>query len=156
MNTSLLGWMRAARLVSALALLVTGGDHLYEYTANHYSSIPTIGTLFLLNAVGGFGLGAVLVAPTRKVMPRRYADRLTSVVALAGIGLAGGSLAGLFVSESTPLFGFMEAGYRTTIVVALVAELVAIMALLALLALSRPEHGRRRPHRLISRRAASG
>jgi hypothetical protein len=59
-------------------------------------------------------------------------------VALAGaaaIGLAASSLAGLFVSESEPLFGFMETGYRPVIVVAIVSEAIAVVALTVLFGL---------------------
>ena len=41
------------------------------------------------------------------------------------------------MSEHTPLFGFMEHGYRWEIVFALAAEAVAVAALGALLALTR-------------------
>ncbi len=51
--------------------------------------------------------------------------------------MAAGSLVALFISERTPLFGFMERGYRPEIVIAIVAEAVALLALLALLALRR-------------------
>src|SRR5947207_9394599 len=33
--------------VGAIAVLATGADHLEEYTANQFSTVPTIGTLFL-------------------------------------------------------------------------------------------------------------
>jgi hypothetical protein len=125
-------WALPARIASVIALFAIGGDHLYEYTADHYSVIPTIGTLFLLNAIGGFGLGAALLVPLGRLMPRRQAELVTAGLALVGIGLAAGSLAALFISESTPLFGFMEFGYRTSIVIAIVAEAAAILALATL------------------------
>ena len=42
----------------------------------------------------------------------------------------------LLISEHTPLFGFMEHGYRLEIVIAIVAEAVTIVALSAFLALN--------------------
>lgn len=48
------------------------------------------------------------------------------------------SLIGLWISESSSLFGFTDYGFRTTIVVAIVAEFVAIVALTAHLALVHP------------------
>ena len=42
-------------------------------------------------------------------------------------------LVALLVSEQTPLFGFMEHGYRFAIVFAIVSEAVAIVALTILL-----------------------
>jgi hypothetical protein len=126
--------MWAARAISVLALAAVGGDHLYVYTIEHYSAIPTIGTLFLLNAIGGFALAAALLVPLRGLAPGSRAERVTAGLAGAGIALAAGALAALFVSESTPLFGFMEMGYRTSIVIAIVSEVTAIIALLVLLA----------------------
>jgi hypothetical protein len=122
------------RVISALALLAIGFDHLYEYTADHYSAIPTIGFLFLLNAIGGFALAVAVLIPTERFLPRRVSELCTISVAAGGFSLAAGSLAGLFISESTPLFGFRETGYRTTIVIAIVAEVVAMMSLVALVA----------------------
>jgi hypothetical protein len=43
-------WL-AARVLGALSLLAVGAVHLQQYF-ELYSSIPTIGTLFLLNVVG--------------------------------------------------------------------------------------------------------
>lgn len=132
----------AARVVSVCALLAIGGDHLYVYAIEHYSGIPTIGTLFLLNAIGGFGLAFALAVPLGGFVPRRR-DHLTAVLAVSGIMLAGASLAALLVSENTPLFGFMESGYRASIVIAIVSEAIAVVALLPPLALSiRDRQGR--------------
>jgi hypothetical protein len=119
------------RAVGALSLFVIAADHLYEYYADHYSAIPTIGPLFLLDGIGATALALILVT-----FPRRVAGGWA--VALAGAtaaGLAAGSLAGLFVSEGEPLFGFMETGYRPVIVVAIVSEAIAVVALTALLVL---------------------
>ncbi len=133
----------AVRLGAAIALLAVGADHLYEYTVDSYSAIPTIGSLFLLNAIGGFSLGLILLIPARKLTRGRSGNRVTTAVAVGGIALAAGSLAALLISEATPLFGFMEVGYRTTIVVAVTAEAAAIVLLGVLLALI--GRGRRGP-----------
>jgi hypothetical protein len=129
------GWLLAARIAAALALVAVGGDHLYEYTVDYYSAIPTIGVLFLLNGIGGCALGAATLVPLELFLARRTAFRLTAVTAAAGISLAAVSLVALFVSEATTLFGFMEAGYRTSIVIAIVAEAAAIIFLVAVVAL---------------------
>ena len=51
-------------------------------------------------------------------------------MSVAGIGVAGGALIALLISEKTrPLFGFMEQGYRIEIVIALVSEAAAIIFL---------------------------
>jgi len=129
--------LASLRLIAALALLATGGVHLEQYLADDFSVLPTIGPLFLLNFLGGTALGLYFLVPAREAQGwgRRALDLLA---AWAGIALAGASLVALFVSEHTPLFGFMERGYRLEIVVAIVAEVVAVLALSALVALRRP------------------
>lgn len=125
---------RLARVTGALAVLATGADHLQQYTANQFSTVPTIGTLFLLNFIGATTLGVGLLTP----LPRRaqhIASPLRSLLALGGIGLAATSLAGLWISETSSLFGFSDHGYRAAIVAAIAAELVATIALSAYLAL---------------------
>ncbi len=130
------------RFVSALALLAVGAIHIEQYTVADYRVIPTIGTLFLLNFIAGTVLGLYLLvpAPANAGRLRRMADAL---VALSGLGVAVTSLIALFVSEQTPLFGFMEHGYRLEIVVAIVSEAVATVALSAFLLLSRRAAERR-------------
>jgi hypothetical protein len=41
---------------------------------------------------------------------------------VVGLAIAVGSLVALFIAESQPLFGFMETGYDTPILIAIVAE----------------------------------
>jgi hypothetical protein len=138
--------LRIARALGAIALLVVGGVHLEQYTVAHFSVIPTIGPLFLVNFIGGTLLGLVLLAPVRGTYrPRRLV--LDSLAALAGIGLAMGAMAGLLISEQTPLFGFMEHGYRLEIVIALAAEAVAIVSLGVFLACA---HRRARERRVAA------
>jgi hypothetical protein len=129
------------RVVGAVALLGTAADHLYEYYVDGYSVVPTIGTLFLLNGIGGVTLALALVFPWERLLGVRLARIVVSLATVAGIGLAATSLAGLLIAESEPLFGFMEFGYRLVIVLAIVAEGVAIIALAALLALQARQSG---------------
>jgi hypothetical protein len=121
--------------VGAVAVLATGADHLYEYDVNHFSTVPTIGTLFLLNFIAATIIGAGLLLPLGR-LAKRFADPLRLLLALGGIGLAATSLIGLWISETSSLFGFTDYGFRTTIVVAIVAESIAIVALTAYLALA--------------------
>jgi hypothetical protein len=131
------------RAVGALALLGVAADHLEELTAGHYAAIPTIGTLFTLDVVAATVLAVALLLPAHR-LPGRAGRAVPAVVALAGIGVAGGSLVALFVSEQTPLFGFMESGYRLAIVVAVACGAAAVLALGADLARSaRGTAGRR-------------
>jgi hypothetical protein len=124
---------QAALYLGALSVLGTGVVHIQQYYAQDYSTIPTIGTLFFLNFVAAVIVGVGLIAPLGRVTPR-YAEAIRSVFAIGGIGLGVLSLAALFVSESSGLFGFVENGYRTAIVLAIVAEVAATFFLAIFLA----------------------
>jgi hypothetical protein len=119
---------RAALYLGALAVLATGVLHIQQYYGQSYSTIPTIGTLFFLNFVSAVVVAVGLVAPLGRVAGR-YAEAVRAGFAVSGIGIAVGSLVGLFVSESSGLFGFVEHGYRTAIVLAIVAEVAAVVFL---------------------------
>ena len=123
----------AALYLGALAVLATGVLHLQQYYGQNYSTIPTIGTLFFLNFVSAVVVAVGLIAPLERVAGR-YADAIRALFAVGGIGIAAGSLVGLFVSESSGLFGFVEHGYRTAIVLAIVAEAAATVFLVIFLA----------------------
>jgi hypothetical protein len=139
---------RLGRYLGALALLGVGVDHIQQYSADSYSAIPTIGTLFALNFASATIVGVALVAPVRR-LAGRWADAVLAVLAVGGIGIAAGSLAGLLISESSGLFGFMEQGYRAAIVTSIVLEVVTMFLLGAFLAANglgvRLRNGRIRP-----------
>lgn len=124
---------RIALVVGALAVLATGADHLEEYAANQFSTVPTIGTLFLLNFIAATAIGLGLLIP----LPRRASEPVRTMLALGGIALAASSLVGLAISESSSLFGFMDHGYRPAIVAAIIAEGTAIVALGVYVAVTR-------------------
>src|SRR4051794_21722904 len=124
---------RTSLYLGALAVLATGVVHIQQYYGNDYSTVPTIGTLFFLNFVSAVVVAAVLIAPLGRVAGR-YADAIRAAFAVGGIGLAVSSLAGLFISESSGLFGFVEHGYRTAIMLAIVAEVAATVFLVIFLA----------------------
>jgi predicted membrane protein len=128
--------VQAARYLGALSVLVTGVVHIQQYYDQDYSTIPTIGTLFFLNFVGAVVIAVGLIAPLGRVIPR-HADAIRSIFAIGGIGLGVLSLAALFVSESSGLFGFVENGYRPAIVLAMVAEIAATLFLIVFLATNR-------------------
>jgi hypothetical protein len=134
---------RLGRYLGALALLGVGIDHIEQYYADHYSAIPTIGTLFALNFASSTLVAAGLAAPVRRIVRRRAAVVL-AVLAVAGIGIAAGSLAGLLISENGGLFGFMEQGYRQAIVISIALEVATIVLLGLFLATNgvgiRPRH----------------
>jgi hypothetical protein len=122
------------RVAGALSLLAVGAVHLQQYFTL-YSSIPTIGTLFVLNFVGATAIGLGLLAPVERVVGR-LGGALPALLALGGVGLAATSFVFLFVSERTPLFGFMEPGYDPAAILASrVAEAVTVLFLGGFLAL---------------------
>jgi hypothetical protein len=127
----------ATRYTGALALLAVGLDHLQQYAQDSYSVIPTIGTLFILNFASASAIAAGLFAPVQK-LPGRAGRLAVPLLTLGGIGVAAGALAGLLVSETGGLFGFMETGYRSSIVVSIMLEGVAIVLLGARLVLGEP------------------
>jgi hypothetical protein len=114
--------LRAMRYLGALALLGVGAVHLQQYIGADYQAIPTIGTLFLLNAIGSGVVGIALLLPLERPLGSRRADTAVGLLALAAVGIAVGSLIALFISEAGGLFGFTETGYRTAIVLAIVTE----------------------------------
>jgi len=118
----------AARLLGALALLTVGAVHLHEYDYL-YSSIPTIGPLFLLNFVSATLIGAGLLAPIERFLGR-FGAAAVALLALGGALQAGTAFVFLLVSERTPLFGFMEPGYDPS---GLMAARVSELATVALL-----------------------
>jgi len=109
------------RLAGAGLLAAAAAIHLDLYLTG-YRSIPTIGWLFLLQAIAAFVLAAaVLVSGSR-------------VAAAAGAGFAVATLGGYLLSVWVGLFGFTEV--RTTAgIVAGIIE-VAAFAALAILALA--------------------
>lgn len=131
---------QAALYLGALSVLAIGVVHIQQFYAQDYSTIPTIGTLFFLNFVTAVVIAVGLIAPLGRITPR-YADAIRSLFAIAGIGLGVLSLVALFISEGSGLFGFVENGYRTAIVLAMVAEIAAALFLIVFLIATRAERG---------------
>jgi hypothetical protein len=141
--------LTTTRVLGALALLAGGAVHYQQYRYAYYSTVPTIGSLFLLDIIAAGGLGILLLAPLGAALGR-VRDLLRTAAALAGIAVAGGGLVALVISEHTPLFGFMEHGYRPAIVLAIASDVVAVTMLAAFLATRRWRALRRRgPQRLL-------
>jgi hypothetical protein len=128
--------LRTMRRLGALAVVAGGAVHLQQYLGADYRAIPTIGPLFLLNAIGSGAIGLALLAPLERVFSGRKLDLVTAALADAGLLIALGSLVALFISESGSLFGFSESGYRTPIVIAIVAEVAALLLLAPVAAIS--------------------
>ena len=118
----------AARILGALSVLAVGAVHLQQYDYL-YSTIPTIGTLFLLNFAGATAIGLGLLAPLERLLGRLGATA-HALLALGGIGLAATSFVFLLIAERTPVFGFQEPGYDPAAIMASrVAEIVTVVAL---------------------------
>ena len=126
-------WWLTARALGAVATLAIGAVHLQQYF-KLYSSVPTIGTLFVLNFLGASVIGLALLAPLERLAVR-LGPTAVALASLGGIGLAATSFVFLFVSERTPLFGFEEPGYDPpAIAFSRVAEVAAVMLLSAFVA----------------------
>ena len=139
--------MRAARLLGALSILGVGAVHLQQYSSNGYSTVPTIGTLFLLNAISAGVVGFALLLPLERLLGRRRGDAAVGILALAGVAIAVGSLVALFISETGTLFGFSEGGYRTVIDIAIAVEALATVSLTPVAAVSIRRALARKPRR---------
>src|ERR1700733_5940981 len=92
------------RLTAAASLFAVGAVHIQQYAVNNYSTVPTIGPLFLVNFIGGTVLGFYFLIPVGR-HPGRLRFWADTGAALTGVGVAGGALVGLLISEHTPLFG---------------------------------------------------
>jgi hypothetical protein len=117
-----------SRYLGAVGLLAVGLDHLEQFSVDSYSAIPTIGTLFALNFASAALVACGLAAPAQR-LPGRAGRVALPLLCVAGISVAAGSLAGLLVSESIGLFGFMETGYRSAIVLSIALDVATIVLL---------------------------
>ena len=109
-----LAWVATTLAMAAGAGLTawTAAIHL-DLWQTGYRQIPTIGTLFLLQAIAGFALaGAVLLS--RRLLP-----------ALAAAGFNAATIGGLLISVNFGLFGFKDSLNAPFGVLSLVIEGVA-------------------------------
>ena len=106
------------RLAGAALLAGVGAIHLHLWLAG-YRAVPAIGKLFLADVVCAFLVAGGLVA---------WPSRLS---ALAGAGLAAGTLVGLVLSVNVGLFGFRESIHASFVVPSLVVEATAALVLLS-------------------------
>lgn len=112
-----------ARVAGAGLLAASAAIHLDLYVTG-YRTIPTIGWLFLLQVIAGFGVAIAVL-----VIPRWW-------TALAGAGFAIATLGGYLLSIWVGLFGFREV--RTTAgIVAGILEIAAFAVLISLVAATR-------------------
>ena len=105
------------RFLAIGLLLCEGGVHLQQYEGILHS-VPTINTLFLLNAVSA-GLIALALAASR--------DRVAILLALGAIGMTVVALVSLAVARASMLFNYSEPTLRFPVVFAALAELAAVL-----------------------------
>jgi hypothetical protein len=117
------------RILGAITLVAVGAVHLQQYFGAGYNVLPTIGALFLLNGIGAAVVAVGLLMPLERLLPDRLGNLAVSLLALAGVAIAGGALVALFISESQPLFGFQEYGYDTAIKIAIATETATVVLL---------------------------
>jgi hypothetical protein len=111
------------RLLALALLLAQGGIHLQQYEGP-LNAVPTIGTLFVLNAVGAVAI-ALLIAGSRGIGAR--------LGALAGLGLTLGALVSLAITRAGTLLNYSEPNLRAAVVLAAAVELAGVIALSAFL-----------------------
>jgi hypothetical protein len=112
----------AAYALGALALAGEAAVHVQQF-ADLFHSVRWIGPLFLANAVAIVAVIAGLALP-----------RTRQIAALAGVVISAIALGSLVVSYGQGLFGWQEAGFRTPIALAVIAEVCAVVLLTAALA----------------------
>jgi hypothetical protein len=123
------------RLGCVALLAWIGYIHLHLWQEG-YRQIPTNGPLFLLDAVAGFGLAAVLL-----VWPRPLAGLLAA-------GYTASTLGALIISLSVGLFGFRESISASFVTESLTVESITALGLISwtiLVAAFRPPTRRLRP-----------
>ncbi len=118
------------RVAGAGLLATNAWIHAYLWDVG-YRSIPSIGTLFLLNAIAASVLSlAVLGAP------RRWLPVLAALGALLELGTVGG----LILTTLHGLFGFVESTRATLYWQSAITEIVGTVVLTLLAALAYRRH----------------
>ena len=129
--------VEVTRYLGAISILLVGAVHAQQYYYAYFYVVPTIGTLFLLSFIGAGVVGVTLLVPAR-LFGRRLGDAIHAVAALGAISIALGTLVSLLISEYTPLFGFMESGYRLAVILTLLFDVMTTVFLGAFLLLVGP------------------
>jgi hypothetical protein len=108
-------------VIAVALLLVEGAIHLQQYEGP-LNAVPTIGTLFVLNAIGAAAI-AIALAGSRAMG--------SVLAAFAGLGLTLGALVSLAISRADILFAYSEPTLRPAVTFAAFVELAAVVALVA-------------------------
>ena len=117
----------AAAAAYALGAVLLAGEavvHVQQYFAE-FHDVRWIGPLFLANAVAiVLTIAGLIQARTR------------TLAALAGVVISALALGSLVISYGNGLFGWQEAGFRTSVALALITEVGAVILLAAALTLA--------------------
>jgi len=134
-----------SRGLAAAGVLLSAVVHLDLWDLQRFRFIPTIGPLFLLNAIAGLVLGVVVLC-WRHWLP-----------ALAAAGFGAATVLAFWISVVHGLFGLKEVATGSSQVLAEVAEYAAIVfGLIAAAGLwRRPHGGTEQPRPAPARVAAS-
>jgi hypothetical protein len=120
--------LKVVRGVGAVAVLVVGAVHLQQYLGD-YHAIPTIGPLFLLNAIGSTAVAVGLLLPVERWIGGRRGEIAVGLLALGGVTIGLGALIALYIAETSTLFGFSEGTFETVMWIAVVSEVAAVILL---------------------------
>lgn len=107
------------RAAGAGLLVWMGWIHLHLWS-EAYKHLPSIGTLFLLNFIGGVVLAVGVLA-----VPRRY----LTLAAAAGALMAAATLVCLAISINVGLFGFKDLYNAPFVHLSIVVEAAAVVVL---------------------------
>jgi hypothetical protein len=107
------------RLLAVALLLAEGAVHLQQ-VEGPLKAVPTINTLFVLNAVGAAATALVLAGSR---------ERVAVLAALAGLSLTLTALVSLAISRAGTLFAYSEPTLRPAVTLAALVELAAVLAL---------------------------
>jgi hypothetical protein len=102
--------------------------HLQQYLGD-YHAIPTIGPLFLLNAIGSAVVAIALLLPIERWLGNSRGEIGVGLLALGGVAIGLGSLIALYIAETSTLFGFSEGTFETVMWIAAVSEAAAVVLL---------------------------
>ena len=105
----------AVAIVAVAGVLLSADVHLDLWYSQGFRDIPTIGPLFLLNAVSGVLIGLVVLSWSHWLPP------------LVAAGFGAGTLAAFYLSVSVGLFGLHEVASGQPQVLAEIAEYVAVV-----------------------------
>ena len=125
-------WTRLIlRIVTAAGVLLSAWVH-YKLWHEGFRDLHVVGPAFLLNAVGGLVIGALLLAWWHWIPP------------LLAVGFGLSTLGAFIMSATVGLYGVHEVWTGTDVTRAWVAEVVAVLGGATLVLLARPWRSWRR------------